>query len=59
MQDEPEEEEPLDEETQAIDQVAMERIRQILKENEEEMNNFEMKKEGIKKYYFNTSINFD
>lgn len=46
LQDEPEEEEPLDEETQAIDQVAMERIRQILKENEEEMNNFELKKEG-------------
>lgn len=46
MQDEPEEEEPLDEETQAVDQVAVERIKQILKENEEEMNNFELKKEG-------------
>lgn len=47
LQDEPEEEEPLDEETQALDAVAVERIKQILQEYEEEMNNFELKKEGI------------
>lgn len=46
MQDEPEEEEPLDEETQALDAVAVERIKQILTEYQEEMNNFELKKEG-------------
>lgn len=45
LQDEPEEEE-LDEETQALDAVAMERIKQILTEYQEEMNNFELKKEG-------------
>lgn len=47
LQDEPEEEEPLDEETQAADVVALERIKQILLEFQEEMNNFEMKKEGM------------
>ena len=36
----------LDEETQALDAVAMERIKQILCEYEDEMNNFELKKEG-------------
>lgn len=54
MQDEPEEEEPLDEETQAADVQALDRIKQILAEFEEEMNNFEMKKEGesTEFYYF-------
>lgn len=47
LQDEKEEEEPLDEETQALDAVALQRIKQILEEYEEEMNNFELKKEGM------------
>lgn len=47
LQDEPEEEEPLDEETQALDAVAVERIKQILTDYEEEMNNFELTKKGI------------
>lgn len=46
LQDEPEDEEPLDEETQQLDAVAVEKIKQILAEYEEEMNNFELKKEG-------------
>lgn len=46
LQDEPEEEEPLDEETQAADAQAIDRIKHILAEFQEEMNNFEMKKEG-------------
>ncbi|CAH1993594.1 unnamed protein product [Acanthoscelides obtectus] len=44
LQDEPEEEE-LDEETQALDSVAMERIRQILIDYKEEMDRFELRKE--------------
>lgn len=51
LQDEPEEEE-LDEETQALDSVAMERIKQIILEYQEEMNNFELKKEGKFYWYF-------
>lgn len=46
LQDEPPDEEQLDEETQALDAVAVERIKQILIDHEEEMNNFEIKKEG-------------
>lgn len=45
LQDEPEEEE-LDDETQALDAVAMERIKQILAEYQEEMDNYESKKES-------------
>lgn len=45
LQDEPEEEE-LDDETQALDAVALERIRQILAEYQEEMDNYESKKES-------------
>ncbi|CAG9837817.1 unnamed protein product [Diabrotica balteata] len=46
LQDEPEEEE-LDEETQALDATALERIKQIMKEYEEEMSNYESKKEVL------------
>jgi ABC-type lipopolysaccharide export system ATPase subunit len=45
LQDEPEED-VLDEETQALDAVAVERIKQIINEYQDEMNNFELKKEG-------------
>lgn len=45
LQDEPEEE-VLDEETVALDAVAMDRIKQIIVEFQDEMNNFELKKEG-------------
>lgn len=45
LQDEPEEEE-LDDETQALDAVAMERIKQIIAEYQEEMDNYESKKES-------------
>lgn len=45
LQDEVEEEEPLDEESQALDAQAIERIKQLLVEYEEEMSNFELKKE--------------
>lgn len=41
LQDEVEEEEPLDEESQALDAQAIERIKQLLVEYEEEMSNFE------------------
>jgi RNA-binding protein 25 len=44
LQDEPEED-VLDEETQALDAVAVERIKQIINEYQDEMNNFELKKE--------------
>jgi Fe-S cluster assembly ATPase SufC len=45
LQDEPEED-VLDEETQGLDAVAMERIKQIINEYQDEMKNFELKKEG-------------
>lgn len=45
LQDEPEED-FLDEETQALDAVAMDKIRQIIYDYQDEMNNFELKKEG-------------
>jgi Fe-S cluster assembly ATPase SufC len=45
LQDEPEED-VLDEETQDLDAVAMERIKQIINEYQDEMKNFELKKEG-------------
>uniref|UniRef100_A0A1Y1L002 RRM domain-containing protein n=1 Tax=Photinus pyralis TaxID=7054 RepID=A0A1Y1L002_PHOPY len=45
LQDEPQDEDHLDEETLALDAVAVERIKQILIEHEDEMRNFEMKKE--------------
>lgn len=46
LQDELQDDEQLDEETQHIDCIALEKIKHILIEHEEEMNNFENKKEG-------------
>lgn len=56
LQDEPEEE-ILDDETQALDAVAMERIRQIIHDYQEEMNNFELKKEGTRTCLCNSKNN--
>lgn len=47
LQDEkPEEDDYIDEEMQQADTQALERIKQVLQEYQEEMNNFEMHKEG-------------
>ncbi|XP_017770263.1 PREDICTED: RNA-binding protein 25 isoform X2 [Nicrophorus vespilloides] len=45
LQDELEEEEPLDDETKMLDNGALDRIKQLLIEYKDEMNNFELKKE--------------